>query len=76
MSRRKDHRGRRCCETLAFALARSLLLRASEGGSHEEYIGAYQERWKDWYHLGVFALDIVLQKHRELPSGEGRWKLR
>jgi hypothetical protein len=46
--------------------------------SHDEYVGSdlYQERWQDFYHLGVLSFDLVMRKHRPKREGdEGDWKM-
>lgn len=45
--------------------------------SHQEYIGSSvsEGRWQDFYHLGVFAFDLVLRKRSRGPGQKGRWKL-
>jgi hypothetical protein len=43
--------------------------------SHDEYIGAYEERSSHWYHLGVFGFDLVMRRHSPQTGGKGTWKL-
>ncbi len=47
--------------------------------SHHEYIGSsvYQERWQDFYHLGVLSFDLVMRKDRaKSRRDKGRvWKM-
>lgn len=48
--------------------------------SHQEYIESSvdQERWNDFYSLGVLGFDLVMRKHRPEPgsSERGGWKMR
>lgn len=47
--------------------------------SHHEYVGSnlYQERWQDFYHLGVISFDLVMRKDRNKSRRDkGRvWKM-